>query len=108
MKRAVEGHRSCRAIEDEFYLALIEKEHEENFCAYGYRRMWKHLKRMGVPIGRDRVRRLMSENGLYGAKNRSKRWKTTIPGVEVGPLVDHVNRDFTADGPNQKWVADFT
>jgi putative transposase len=100
--------RSNRAIEDEFYLALITREHELNYCAYGSRRMWKHLKRMGVKIGRDRVRRLMSQNGIAGAKNRCKTQKTTIQDTDHPPLVDHVNRDFDADQPNHKWVADFT
>lgn len=95
-------------IEDGFFLAIIVVEHEKNFCAYGSRRMWKHLLRLGFKIGRDRVARIMRENGLAGAKNRGKRRKTTITGVRSGELVDHVNRDFTADRPNRIWVADFT
>ncbi len=101
------GERCKREIEDGFYLAIIREEHEKNFCAYGARRMWKHLNRMGIVIGRDRVARIMRENGLAGAKNRGKRWKTTVPGGS-GELVDLVNRNFTADRPNRTWVADFT
>ncbi len=107
-RQRARGLRSKRAIEDEFFLAVIVEEHERNFCVYGYRRMWKHLQRIGVKIGRDRVRRLMSDNGLAGAKNRGKSWKTTIPGEGDRELIDHVNRVFTASCPNQTWVADFT
>lgn len=102
------GNRSKRSIEDEFYLELVKTEHRENYEAYGYRRMWKHLQRIGVRIGRDRVRRLMRENGIVGAKNRGKRCRTTLPGDSSVSLVDLLNRDFTSESPNCKWVADFT
>ena len=37
------GVRSSRSEEDERLLAAIRETHEQNFEAYGYRRLWKAL-----------------------------------------------------------------
>ena len=58
------GARSRRAVEDERLLGEIERVHEDNYCCYGYRRTWLALKREGMPVGRDRVKRLMRQHGL--------------------------------------------
>jgi putative transposase len=41
------GERSARLIDDERLLERIRELHEANYCAYGYRRMWKALLRVG-------------------------------------------------------------
>jgi putative transposase len=62
------GERSTRAVEDERLLGRIRELHAANYFAYGYRCMWKALRRAGVPVGRDRVKRLMRVHGIEGAK----------------------------------------
>jgi hypothetical protein len=73
------GWRSPRQVEDERLLARIKEVHEANYCAYGYRRIWKALLRCGEEVGRDRVRRLMRQHNVQGAKRRGKPWRTTKP-----------------------------
>jgi putative transposase len=102
------GERSRRAVEDERLLEQIEQVHAANYCCYGYRRSWLALKREGVEIGRDRVKRLMRAHGIQGAKRRGKPWRTTIADPSAVRSPDRVNRDFTAPGPDRLWVADFT
>ena len=102
------GARSMRAAGDERLLALIEQVHVDNYDAYGYRKSWLALKRQGVQVGRDRVKRLMREAGIQGAKRRGKPWRTTIPDPAARRPPDLVDRDFTADRPDELWVADFT
>ena len=102
------GVRSLRAIEDERLLALIRQTHEANFHAYGYRKMWKTLRRAGETVPRCRVQRLMAANGICGAKRRGKPWRTTIPDPGAPKRPDLVNRDFTAVAPDRLWVGDFT
>lgn len=102
------GRRSARAIEDERLLAGIREVHEANYCAYGYRRVWKALGRKGEGVGRDRVARLMREAGIQGAKRRGKPWRTTMPDPEARRRPDLVERDFTAERPDELWVADIT
>lgn len=98
---------SARAVADAALSEVITVEHAANYGVYGARKMWKHLRRVGHPVARCTVERLMREAGLRGVvRGRAKR--TTIPtkdGVRAGDLV---NRAFRADAPNQLWVADFT
>jgi putative transposase len=102
------GKRSRRAVEDARLLERIREIHETNYFAYGSRRMWKALRRAGERIGRGRVERLMSRNGIQGAKRRGKPWRTTTPDPEAHRRPDLVQRDFTAGAPNELWVADLT
>ena len=100
--------RSARAVADEQLVAVIRQVHEENFCAYGYRKLQLALRRRGIEVGRDRVKRLMRAHGIQGAKRRGKRWKTTTPDPHASRRPDLVERDFTASRPDQLYVADFT
>jgi putative transposase len=102
------GVRSQRVIGDELLLRRVRKVHAANYYAYGYRRTWKALLRAGEPVGRDRVKRLMRQAGLQGAKRRGKPWRTTSPDPAATRSPDLVNRDFTAGRPDVLWVADFT
>ena len=102
------GQRSARAVEDDRLLARIEQLHEANYCAYGYRRMWKAMRRAGENVGRDHVKRLMRDNDIQGAKRRGKPWRTTTPDPTATRPPDLVQRDFSADRPDALWVADFT
>jgi putative transposase len=102
------GARSARAIEDERLLAVIRTTHKKNFEAYGYRKMWKTLRRAGETASRCQVQRLMRAHGIQGAKRRGKPWRTTIPDPNAAQRPDLVNRDFTAAAPDRLWVGDFT
>lgn len=102
------GERSAREIEDERLLAVIRKTHKANFEAYGYRRMWKALKRAGEHAPRCQIQRLMRQAGIQGAKRRGKPWRTTIPDPNAIRPADLVERDFTAERPDELWVCDFT
>ncbi|MBJ7329159.1 MAG: IS3 family transposase [Solirubrobacteraceae bacterium] len=99
---------SARAVEDARLLARIEQVHASNYCAYGYRRTWKRLLRDGETVGRDRVKRLMREHGIQGAKRRGRPWRTTTPDPNAVRPADLVDRKFTADRPDALWLADFT
>jgi putative transposase len=102
------GRRSARQVEDERLLALIRETHKDNFEAYGYRKMWKTLRRAGESAPRCQVQRLMRQHGLRGAKRRGRPWHTTIPDPAAEQRPDLVERDFTAVAPDRLWVGDFT
>ena len=106
--RGATGERSARAVEDERLLEVIRATHEHNYFAYGYRRMWKALRRAGETVPRCRVARLMRCAGIQGAKRRGKRWRTTRPNPQARKRPDLVQRDFTAVAPNRLWVGDLT
>jgi putative transposase len=102
------GERSVRAVEDERLLAVIRATHKKNYEAYGYRRSWKALRRAGERVPRCQVQRLMAANGIRGAKRRGRPWRTTTPDPLAQRRADLVNRNFTARGPDQLWLADFS
>lgn len=102
------GEPSARTVEDRRLLGVIRRVHADNYEAYGSRRMWKQLWREREDVGRGRVERLMSRNGIVGAKRRGKPWRTTIAGSEPVSAPDLLDRNFSADRPDEKWCADFT
>ena len=74
---------------------------------YGAVKVWKQMNRGRIVIARCTVERLMKRLGLQGAV-RGKRIRTTIPDAAALRPLDRVNRQFSADRPNQLWVSDFT
>jgi transposase InsO family protein len=106
--RRASGEQSARVIEDERLLGRIRELHAANYFAYGYRRMWKALLRAGESVPRCRVQRLMRAHAIVGAKRRGRPWRTTRPDAQAHRRPDLVQRDFTASGPNQLWVADLS
>ncbi len=99
---------SARAVQDARLTARIAVLHTLRRGVYGSPRIWADLVLDdGERLGRKRVERLMREAGLSGLITR--KWKATtirVPGVRVAD--DLLDRDFTASGPNQRWVADIT
>ena len=65
------------------------------------------MHRVGLPIARCTVQRLMRKLGLEGAR-RGKKIRTTQPDTARPCPLDLVNRQFNAERPDQLWVADFT
>ncbi|MDZ5446384.1 IS3 family transposase [Micromonospora sp. 4G57] len=98
---------SARAVRDGELIAKIEQVHEVNYGVYGARKVWHELNRHGVAVARCTVERLMREAGLRGLL-RDKSPRTTRPAPETARPADLVERDFTATGPNELWVADLT
>jgi putative transposase len=74
---------------------------------YGHRRVHAVLIRQGFQVAKKTVLKLMRVLGL-SCKVRRRRRYNSFKG-EVGTIAGNVlNRDFTATGPNQKWVTDVT
>ena len=96
-----------RAVRDAALREEIERVWKENFGVYGARKVWRQLIREKVDVARCTVERLMREMGLRGVV-RGRKVKTTIADDLAERPLDLVQRDFTADRPNQLWVADLT
>jgi putative transposase len=78
-----------------------------NLCVYGARKVWLQLNREGIKIARCTVARLMGELKIRGTTRDKAPFTTTADELAHRPE-DLVSRDFTADRPNQLWVADLT
>ena len=98
----------ARAREDAVLAARIRAIHEASDGIYGTPRIHAELRSEGRVVGRHRVARLMRLAGLSGVTRRRRRKSTTRSreGAETAP--DRVRRRFTADAPNELWVADAT
>src|SRR5262249_29146939 len=84
---------------------LIRASHEARRRTYGHPRVWKDLVEQGERVSEKRVARLMREDGLV-ARAR-KRFKGTTMSDHDQPVAANVlDRVFTTDGPNQRWVGD--
>jgi putative transposase len=99
---------SARAEADAALRQRIRTVHATSRQTYGAPRVHAALRAAGERHGRKRIARLMREAGLVGASHRRGGPATTRRDGASRPAADLVDRDFTADGPNQLWVADIT
>ncbi|MBS4177359.1 IS3 family transposase [Lederbergia citrea] len=84
-------------------IKAIYKEHEGR---YGYRRIRDELANRGQKVNHKKVQRIMKELGLKCVV-RMKKYKS-YKGT-VGKIAPNIlDRNFTADAPNVKWVTDIT
>jgi putative transposase len=97
---------SQRARDDEVIGARVRASHVGSYRTYGASRVWHDLLAEGISCGLHRVERLMQAQGL---RARPRRRGLPKDQGERSVIADNVlDRQFTADRPNQKWVADFT
>lgn len=97
----------ARAQRDGYLVVEVDRVWRENRRVYGAHKVWKQLNREGVPVARCTVERLMRQEGLRGVV-RGRKTRTTIPDELADRPADLVDRNFTAERPNQLWVADLT
>jgi putative transposase len=83
----------------------VRTSFEESEHRYGSPRIFRDLLEQNVRVSRKRVIRLMQEESLK-ARIR-KRFKCTTMSDHDQPVADNLlDRQFTADAPNQRWVGD--
>lgn len=75
---------------------------------YGSPRIYKELRKEGLWVGRNRVARLMHENGLISTYKRPRRPRTTDSTHDQPVSPNLLNRNFKAETPGEKWVSDIT
>jgi len=80
---------------------------EKGKSCYGSPRVHEALKEKGETVGRNRIALLMRENDIV-AQRKKRRTKTTDSNHNLPVAENLLHRNFTADAPNQKWVADVT
>jgi putative transposase len=99
---------SAHARADAALLQRIRTVHASSRQTYGAPRVHAALQATGERHGRKRIARLMRGAGLVGASHRRGGPTTTRRDREARPAPDLVDRNFTAERPNQLWVADIT
>ncbi len=99
---------SRHALADAALLKRVRTVHASSRQTYGAPRVHADLQSLGERYGRKRIARLMREAGLVGASHRPGGPTTTVRDKDARPAPDLVDRNFTASGPDQLWVADIT
>jgi putative transposase len=98
---------SRHSREDAQLAEKVKMAFEDNRCVYGSPRVHAELRAQGLHCARKRVARLMREQELTASRPRHRTVTTQREeGAQVAPNL--LQRDFRADQPNRKWVADTT
>jgi putative transposase len=98
--------RSRRSVADEALSAKVRQSFIGSDRTYGARRVWHDVLALGERCGLHRIERLMQVQAL---RARPRRRGLPKDHGQRNAIADNVSdRQFRADAPNQKWVADFT
>ena len=101
------GTEDRRRLTDSPMLALIRAVHAELKGAYGSPRMVRELRARGFPASKERVERLMRDNGIHARHKR--RYRVTTDSRHGLPVAENLlDRNFTPSAPNQAWTSDIT
>lgn len=96
-----------RHLRDEALLVHIKAIHAETRGAYGWPRIWRELVARGVPVGKERVQKLMQLHGIR-AKGKRRFKVTTDSNHELAISPNLLKREFTVAEPDKVWVGDMT
>ena len=99
---------SAQRVRREQLVDAIETFHADSKGAYGYRKIHEDIvETFDEPCCLETVRRIMKSKGLRSTRGR--RFVVTTDSNHTMPVADNIlDRDFKADAPNEKWVADIT
>ena len=98
--------RSQRELADEALGKQVKQSFVDSDRTYGARRVWHDLLAQGFDCGLHRIERLMRGLALRARPRRRGLPKDVGERSEIADNV--LDRQFQAEAPNQKWVADFT
>lgn len=88
--------------------AQIREFHVGHHASYGSPRVFRELRARGEAVNEKTVAKVMREAGIQ-AKSHRKFRVTTTDSNHTQPVAENtLNREFTAERRNQKWVADIT
>jgi putative transposase len=98
----------ARSREDDAIMPAVKASFVASARTYGARRVWRDVLEAGFSCGLHKIERLMRAQAL-----RARPRRRTLPKDDgersasaIAPNV--LNRQFTADRPNRKWIADFS
>jgi transposase InsO family protein len=99
---------SARATADTVLVERIRQAHADSRHTYGSPRIHAALRQQGIVCNHKRVERLMRVHGIWGRDRRQRRPVTTQSRHEYPVAANLMQRDFTAEAPNRKWLGDIS
>jgi putative transposase len=98
---------SHHATQDRELLDVITEVFNQERKKYGSPRILQRLRALGRRHSGKRIARLMAQNGLF-ARKKKRRVITTRANPTHQHAPNLLNREFSVDQPNRKWVSDIT
>jgi putative transposase len=102
-----QGGTTQRKQADTALTEAIRVAFEQSGQTYGSPRIYAELKARGIRASRRRIARLMRQAGLDASPAR-RRTHTTQADAQPHSVRNLLDRDFTAEAPNRKWLVDIT
>lgn len=99
---------SRRTREDAEIGAKVRASFIASARTYGARRVWRDVLTEGASCGLHRIERLMRAQALRARPRRRTLPKDEGERVATAVAPNVLDRQFAAEQPNQKWIADFT
>jgi putative transposase len=99
---------SARSRSDETVGQQVTASFLASDRTYGARRVWRDLLADGVECGLHRIERLMRLQALRARPRRRRLPKDEGDRQVANVPANLLDRQFAAERPNQKWIADFT
>jgi len=99
---------SNRTIETQKIKSMIRSVYQESKGRYGSPKIAKELEFRGMMVSRPRVARMMKTEGIKSIIQKKYRVSTTNSRHNYPVDENHLNRNFKALSPGQKWVSDIT
>jgi transposase InsO family protein len=97
-----------RAAQNQILMELIQKIHLQSRETYGSPRVQQELCKVGRRHGRNRIARLMRQEGLCGRQKGRHRVQTTDSNHDEPIAPNRLAEAPRPTAPNQIWVADIT
>jgi transposase InsO family protein len=98
---------SKREMANRALTAKIQEEFKKSGETYGSPRIYQVMRKLGLMCSQNRVARLMSAADLKAKQTR--RYRSTTKRNKADRAAPNIlQRDFSAEAPNKKWVADIT
>jgi putative transposase len=97
-----------RVLENQALAQDIKKLHAQSRQTYGSPRIQMELRKAGRRHGRNRIARLMQEEGICGRQKGRYRVRTTDSNHDQPIASNLLAQAPRATAPNQLWVADIT
>jgi putative transposase len=105
VNRSMVYYQPCGLKESDVAVMHLMDEQYTRTPYYGVERMTAWLRRLGIGIGHNRVRRLLRLMGLDAVYPKPRLSRPGGPGHRIWP---YLLRDLAVARPNQVWAADIT
>jgi putative transposase len=99
---------SPRTRQETLLRVQIARIHQDSRQTYGAPRVQRQLRSEGARHGRNRIARLMRQEGLCGRQKKRYRVRTTDSRHDEPIAPNRLAQVPAASGPDQIWVADIT